>query len=356
MKRSTISRRLARSRHHVIAVSVCGVLLAQAWVLAVQYAEGNGPIPPNFGNFPHVRDMLEPPDPATGAIRFAVVGDIKGTGTFERIAEQLRDEPLNFIALLGDLVHGPEPGEHAYFRAEMSEYGLQCPVFLLVGNHDVGTGEFTLDDFERQYGPTNFHFSYGGNLFLVLRMLEKPADGNVPSLQYAKRVLAIEAAAHQRVFVLTHIPPRVSDHFHARNAPGADELAAMLDEHNIDYLIAGDHHGYARVRHRGTNYVISGGGGAHLRDGKYGRFHHAVVFEVTPDGVSERILKVDRDEDLADRLERAALANVYPFMSDYPGLMVLLNAGLIVWAWGAWFRERRTGRRPARTRAIARPA
>ena len=99
----------------------------------------------------------------------------------------------------------------------------------------------------------------------------------------------------------------------------------MLEKHNVDYVIAGDFHGYARTERNGTVYMASGGGGAHLKPPLFGRFHHALVLRVDGGSVSERIMQVDADEDLEDTLERFAIADLCPLLRRHPLLAGLLN-------------------------------
>ena len=113
-----------------------------------------------------------------------------------------------------------------------------------------------------------------------------------------------------------HIPPPISSDFTARSFENAKELVALFARFHVDYAIAGDYHGYARVTLRDTIYLVTGGGGAHLMPRKFGRFHHAIVLKVRRDSVSERILFVNPVEDVEDRAEELALAEVYPWLED----------------------------------------
>ncbi len=57
-----------------------------------------------------------------------------------------------------------------------------------------------------------------------------------------------------------HIPPAISSDFSARSSEDQKRLVALFDKVHVDYAIAGDYHGYARVKVRNTIYLVTGGG------------------------------------------------------------------------------------------------
>lgn len=305
------------------------MLLFEVYTLIVVYTEGNAALPANFGNFERVRALLVDDDQRE-EFSFAVAGDTKGTGTFERLATLLKDEPISFLVLLGDCVRNGRPGFHQYLRAELiKELRMPYPTFYVVGNHDVSKEEFPINRFEEMYGPTNFSFDYQGCLFIVLRILDKPHYSTKESLIFLESVLSERRRDYRKVFVLMHIPPPVSADFGVREIENPDRFVALCDKFKVDYVIAGDYHGYARVKYRGTVYLVTGGGGARLRKNKYSAFHHAVVIKVGQEQVSERILVTERDEDLEDMMECWAITELYPWMIRNLWATILLNIGII---------------------------
>jgi hypothetical protein len=148
--------------------------------------EGHSPLPARFGNFPANRAALEG-QTEKDAFAFAVVGDTKSVGTFERIAEDLKRRPLDFAVLLGDCSYDGTEEKHRYFRAECAEeYAMPFPVFYVVGNHDVSPDGFPVSRFEQDYGPSIFSFEYQQCLFIVLRILNPPFS-NEESIEFLRR-------------------------------------------------------------------------------------------------------------------------------------------------------------------------
>jgi len=314
------------------------VLVVEAYAIITVYTEGNVPLPATFGNFERVRALLAD-DNDSEQFSFAVAGDTQGTGTFERLAESLKDEPISFLVLLGDCVRNGSPGDHQYFRAELAEeLRMPYPTFYCVGNHDVSKDEFPISRFEKMYGPTNFSFEYQGCLFIVLRILNQPLYSTQESLGFLESILSDHRNNYRKIFVFMHIPPPVSADIIAREFENSDTFVSLCDTFKVDYVFAGDYHGYARVQRGDTVYLVTGGGGAHLEKEMPGNFHHAVLITVGPQAVSERILAVGRDEDLEDRIERWAIADLYAWMRKHVWITILMNIGVI--GFGVFFIRR----------------
>jgi predicted phosphodiesterase len=318
------------------------VLLFEVYTFVVVYTEGNAPLPAAFGNFERVRRLLASHEQRE-EFSFAVVGDRgTGAGTFKRIWEKLRDEPLSFMVHLGDYTRDGTKGYHRFLRREWAQKApLPFPVFYVVGNHDVDEREFPISQFEKNYGPTLFTFDYQGCLFIVLCVVDKPSTEK--SLAFLESSLSARRQDYRKVFVFLHVPP-VRPDFAVRSARNTNEFVALFDRYHVDYVFAGHYHAYARVKVRNTVYLVSGGGGASLERGKFGRFHHATVIEVGPDWVSERILHVESERDIGARAEEFVLAELYPRIVNHWPVAILLNVGILgilFWAFRGFLRNGR---------------
>jgi len=330
----------------IFKVLLLCVLLAlvafEVYSIIVFNGEGRAELPPNFGNFQRIRDSL-----ADGRQReqfsFVVVGDTRGHGTFERILEASGSEPLSFMLLLGDCVSYGTSEWHSYFRSEWAEYGeLSFPVFYVVGNHDVYSEMFSIEEFEKNYGPTNFSFEYQGCLFIVLRVISEagPAD---QACKFLESQLSGRRNNYRKVFVFMHIPPLALPGLPGKHMVNSTAMVSLLDKYQVDYVIAGHYHGYSRTKRKNTVYLTSGGGGAHLKKNKFGAFHHAIMLTVGQDSVSEQILYVDRNESVEDSLECFALTRLYPWLKQNRVLAVALNAlilGACFWLFRAFLKHR----------------
>jgi hypothetical protein len=297
-------------------LAALGLLLLQAYALVLPGLHDEARMPPTFGNFESVRALLRD-DTNDRGVYFAVIGDTRGTATSEQLFHVLEKEPLDFMVLLGDIVQDGTEAAHQLFRLDwIRHYHMPFPVFYVVGNHEVDTVDFPVHRFEELYGPSNFFFGCHRCLFIVLRDLDKPIGPvtTKESLDFFETVLAEQRSRYGRVFVFMHIPPKISADFSAREFEGERRFVALCDRYRVNYVITGDYHGYARIRLRDTDYLISGGGGADLRAKVFGRFHHAVVLRVGPESVSERILYAEPKSDLAGSTRRLAATYFHPWL------------------------------------------
>jgi len=318
--------RARRVAAYVTVIFVGAVVLFEIYALIAD-GQGDTPLPMLFGNFPHIRAVLENAPPKD-EFRFAVVGDTKSMGTFESITNSLRDTPLDFAVLLGDCTYHGSEREHRFLHAECArEYAMPFPVFYIVGNHDVSAEKFPIARFEKMYGPSVFTFEYQECLFIFLRVLDPPAS-NEESIALLRTLRSSGVERYQRRFAFMHIPPLRSPDVVAREFPEAEDVVRLLEDLQVDYVFAGDFHGYARIERHGVNYVITGGGGAHLAQKASGQFHHAVVMTVAEDSVSEHIVSVRTRYDLEDLIERHALIGVSPWLRRYKSAAVAINAAL----------------------------
>ena len=311
----------------LLAAVITVLIVFEAYVLVIKHFADKTPLPSNFGNHPdNIKKLTD--QPQKDIFRFAVAGDTKSVGTFEGLAEKLRREQIDFAVLLGDVSFNGTEAYHRHLRAEIKEYALLVPTFYIVGNHDVEPDTFPARRFEEIYGPSIFSFVYQDCLFIALRILEEP-HSNQDSLDFLSRLVSQPNAAFRKKFVFLHIPPVISPDFSVRAIKDQEALLALLDKLQVDYVFAGDFHGYARVQRGRTTYLVTGGGGARLKETKFKQFHHAVVMTVGKDFLSERILQVDKRIDLEDALEKLAIGDVYPWLLKYRLLVIPLNAVLL---------------------------
>ncbi len=307
----------------------------EIYALLLFFTEAAGNPPANLGNFVSVKRQIKP-ESGTNEFYFAVVGDTKGCGTFERIFRNISKVPIKFFVLLGDCVRKPSDGYHSYFRSECRELNPRVPMFYVVGNHDVDENDFSVAKFEKAYGPTNFSFKYHKQLFVFLRILDLPYD-NRESLDFLGHVLETERSSSDHIFLFMHIPPRISPDYQVKGISGSRRLVSLIDAFSVDYVVAADFHGYARVKRKNTVYLITGGGGAHLRRVRIKQFHHGIVFRVGKRSVSEHIVVVDRHEDFQDQLERYVLGEFIPFVKHFPVVVFFINVATIVFLGYVYF-------------------
>lgn len=249
------------------------------------------------------------------------------------------DYPIetDFSLILGDFSRDPELEYHNFFIWEFTEWGLEKPIFLIPGNHDVAVegrfqekvNAFLTDDFLNTYGQTDFYFKYSGCLFVVVNNLY-----NSDYLDYLRNVLSTKSKGAEMIFVFMHIsPPSIIPMRPGRPLDGEEELFEIMDEFDVDYVISADFHSYLRYDQGGTKYIISGGGGAHLKGGVYS-FHHAVILSVDPENrkVTELVFPFEKNLDFGDDIEKTMVARIYPFFKYHlvSGITILIVNVIVI--------------------------
>jgi hypothetical protein len=326
-------------RFSTVLATLAGLLMvlqvaALAWESALP-AE----LPEGVGNRPEQVAQVKPVE--GGRYRFGVIGDVQGADVGGQLTRALLAEDLHFLVFNGDLVRKGRPGYHRLLDGWFGALApFPFPVFYAMGNRDLKLPEFTVKEWEERYGPSNFRVSVGGDLFVILRLADPwwPAE---ESLDFLERTLATERGSHRRVFVFTHVPPPFTPVIgtHCMLPEHWERVRRLCAAYRVDYWISGHFHGYVRESLGQTVMLISGGGGGGLHQD--GVRHHAMVFEVGPDGVEERRIYGEGTANLLPGLRGAVVGEVYSTLAANPGPALAGNLLLLaLLAWGLRTRRR----------------
>lgn len=259
--------------------------------------------PPDLlGNRPETIALLEKNKDDIRPFTFWVAGDPHKDDFLRMLyPEQVKPQHPAFGIVLGDVVVHPLREQHQYFWHEASRWGIDSPVLMVVGNHDVAEADptgvpgwapnpFYLNQFEDAYGPGDFSFKYAGCLFIIINDVMEGGDVN---LKFLKEVLEEDAPDARMIFVFCHIPPRTEHAVTKYNSAFIPGFADLAEKYRIDYVISGHFHTYVRKTLSGTTYLISGGGtGLAGRESIF--LSHGVFFDVDPASrtVTERVMVV----------------------------------------------------------------
>lgn len=315
----------------IIAVAAFLIGL-EAYAFATVSIEGWAGLPRNIGNFERIRNALGKHQPQE-KFSFAVVGDTRQSVAFERICDELRNEQLSFMVMLGDFVEAPTKGNHGYFRFECrNKCRLPFPVLLLAGERDVVFDEryydvdkVSLTDFEQMYGPRNFSFEYDGCLFVGLCILPRPVPTE-ESVQFLESVLAAHRDQDRKVFVFTHTPPVRSTGVATDSFENVQAFMDVVDHCKVDYVISSDYHCCDRIVRKDTVYLVTGGGEAPLHEKETsGGLCHTLLLTIDHDSVSEKVVVAPSTEGPANALRHFAIAELAPFLRKHSALAAVEN-------------------------------
>ena len=299
----------------LIAILIVSTLIIGIKLEHSKYPALLGSRPQNIHN---MQAHVDPSD-----FSFVVMGDVKdSTPTFRSLLDIAQKERPSFIIILGDLVNHANRQNHKLFANTISEYAAKTPFFVVPGNHDLSPDSFTINQFEQFYGPANFSFSIGRNLFIILNDLDD-YNQHREYLTFLEETLAKKSSNTERTFIFTHIPVSgLSEYIMGSGAPYSQEFTDILNKYHVDYVFAGDHHGYIKAIKDNTTYIVSGGGGSRLR-GTKGRFHHFVEIDIKNGEVCEDVFTGDYKHSNFEVLERNIVVYLWKPISESKTLFAL---------------------------------
>ena len=315
MKRTSLKQHIHSFINSFIIIFTSIVIIAIIAVIAVGIRVNITDFPESLGNtstnIDHIKSTIDPNE-----FTFVVVGDPKGgTATFEAMLDIANQDKPAFAVIVGDFVGHSRLISHNLFALEMAETEDGLPTFLVPGNHDISSdGSFGLKDFENTYGPAQFSFSVGDNLFIFLNVIP-PYGKTGQYLDFLEQTIKNKKEKTEKIFVFTHIPPSgVNSSLICSGLPESEKFLQLAKKYNIDYVFSGDHHGYVKTEKDGTTFLVTGGGGARLR-GKHGKFHHLVRMSVKKDFVTETVIASKRQLETAELIERNMVVYIWPLIS-----------------------------------------
>jgi len=273
---------------------------------------------------------------------FLVVGDIHSSPVGIRLLKKaIREERPSFMVILGDVVDDPDIRLHRYFLSTLTgDVKPSFPVFLVSGNHDINytsrkkipaEWEVTHEIYDALYGSRHYDFVFNNCLFVLCGFDDREPEGY---LKFLRETLARKGQGRKHIFVFMHWPPDgigIPDQF---PIPGQEELFSLLEKYRVTTCFFGDYHGYLRTERKGTNLVVSGGGGGLPNKGQaeWGRFHHLLRITVEKDGFSEGMLiAADTRTDLRDVLKRKMFVHLFPRVEGKGWFLYLLFMCFLVW-------------------------
>ncbi len=219
---------------------------------------------------------------------FAVVGDSRDNpNLYKKILKMIADDKVAFLVHTGDLVsHGYQP-EFVEFRELMKDFPL--PFLPVPGNHDSPDG--LLREYLQYTGAPGPHYSFEYGL-LHFAMADTHL-GDMPSAELAWLDQDLAATKKPVKIVALHYPPWDPGGTQYVMHSGNAEFMALMEKHQVRYVLAGHIHAYDQGTRNGITYVITGGGGAPLSPtSTRPAFYHYLRVKVRSDKIDIEVVKV----------------------------------------------------------------
>jgi 3',5'-cyclic AMP phosphodiesterase CpdA len=232
-------------------------------------------------------------------LRFAAYGDTRdGHEVHRKIVEDVMGFHPALVLQTGDLVHDGRVAEQwKVFDEITGAMRSQIPYYPVRGNHDVGPEGYYEQRVTQPVLSGNKHYySFEkGSLHFVGIDTEEPLDPKSDQGRWLETDLAQAQASGRFIIPFFHkaiftIGPHATD-------PAVRALKPILhpvfQRHGVRLVFEGHDHIYYRTVRDGITYVVTGGGGAPLYDGKhpelglprdvFKKAHHFCIVDVYAD-------------------------------------------------------------------------
>ena len=200
-------------------------------------------------------------NPENKDIEKAVIyGDVRsGYLTHIKIANMVAEEKPDMIIFTGDIASNSRNYihylQHTIFERKLWNMAEYYPVR---GNHE---STYWLYDafFDLPNDKSYYSFDRMGMHFIVLDCwnVYKPLEEK--QMQWLKEDL--EKNKNKPISVAMHVPLFTSGKYEPYNEP---DLLALFDKYNVLFVFSAHVHSYERSLYKGTNYIVTAGGGAPL--------------------------------------------------------------------------------------------
>ncbi|HEY4059048.1 MAG TPA: metallophosphoesterase [Kofleriaceae bacterium] len=207
--------------------------------------------------------------PAAGStVRIGIYGDVRGGhSTHRKLVEQMFAEPLDLVAVTGDMVlRGPDVADWQRFFA-ITEPLLGAVTYLpTIGNHDLGLDGaqmFALPPAPSGRPPGAFWYAFDFADIHLVFLDSNAYDARAQETWLDADLAAARARKVRAILAFTHDGP-YSRGYHGGNVDARTRYAPILVRHGVDYLFSGHDHLYQRGEQDGLRYIVTGGGGASL--------------------------------------------------------------------------------------------
>ena len=242
------------------------------------------------------------PAPTAALFRFAAYGDTRDNHDIHReIVKEVTGFQPALVLQTGDLVHhGDAADEWRIFDQITGDMRRRIPYYPARGNHDVGTSGFYEQRVTSPVASGNqLYYSFEKeNLHFVAIDTQQAVGPTSEEGRWLEADLAQARAAGRFIVPFFHkaifsIGPHAveSDIMALRPV-----LHALFRRHGVRLAFEGHDHIYYRTVRDGITYVVTGGGGAPLYDGRhpelgvpgdvFEKVNHFCVADVYPDRVA----------------------------------------------------------------------
>jgi hypothetical protein len=338
---NTDPKRFKKGRGGWLVSAILSFLCCVVWVMSFGWHRDYQSVAPG----PWVGNKVS----SVGALKenglpfsFLVMGDPEGSPVGARLMKRaIKEGPYSFMVILGDVVNDPDMRFHRYFLNTLTrDVNPSFPVFLVSGNHDINyTGrkkmpskwEVTHERYDSLYGSRHFDFVFNNCLFLLGGFDDREPEGY---LTFFRKTLAQKGQGRKHIFIFMHWPPEGIGIPGQFPIPGQEDFLSLVEKYHVTTCFFGDYHGYLRAERKGTNLIVSGGGGGRPKkiQSEWGKFYHLLRITVDKDGFTEgMMISTDTRKEIREVLKEKMFVHLFPRIEDKGWVLYLLFVSFLVW-------------------------
>ncbi len=234
--------------------------------------------------------------------KIIIYGDVRsGYLTHIKIADMIYQEKPDMVIFTGDIASNSRNYIH-YLQHTIFEKKLWDNVeyYPVRGNHE---STYWLYDafFDLPDNKSYYSFDRMGMHFIVLDCWNVYVPLEKNQFEWLKKDL--EANKNKPISVAMHVPLFTSGKYEPYNEP---DLLELFNKYNVMFVFSAHVHSYERSLYKGTNYIVTAGGGAPLypvtRDNPYRQVrknvHHYTI--LTKDNNTYTLKAVDINGNIID--------------------------------------------------------
>lgn len=188
-------------------------------------------------------------------------GDNQGSIVNHRkLVEEITEQDPGVVFNVGDLVsYKYDVADWANFNSIIAPLKEIAPYYPAIGNHDAYSGYFTQSFPDLPRGGRYYAKIYS-RLYIIV--LDSNADFSRDYYQkrWFVRQLSRARELKKTIIVVFHHPPVSSD----GGEENTQKLLPLIKMYHVRMVFSGHYHHYERSYFQGTQFIVTGGGGATL--------------------------------------------------------------------------------------------
>ncbi len=229
--------------------------------------------------------------------KIVIYGDVRSSYVVHnRIINLIKKENPDMILFTGDIASNSHNFLHfLIYSIVENKVWKKSEYYPVRGNHEAEINHYKLF-LDLPEGSTYYSFDRMDMHFIVLDCWNVFAPLEEKQLEWLKEDL--EKNKDKPISVALHVPLFTSGKYAPYEAP---YLLELFDKYNVLFVFSAHVHSYERSLYKGTNYIVTAGGGAPLypenRENKYKvcrvNNHHYCVMTKNKDEYTIKVIDID---------------------------------------------------------------